>query len=66
MTDINNALTHAIAVEPGKPVVLPLKAERIQLILLALDLGDRPNDVTNEQRAESGATPQSLDKRDDA
>ena len=34
----------AITLEPGKPVVLPLKAERIQRLVLTLDLG-KPTDT---------------------
>ena len=52
MTDTSNNPTRAIA---GKPAVPALKAERIQLILLALDLGGRPNDFANETAAERNA-----------
>lgn len=55
MTVTNNSLIRSLAVAPGKPVAPPLKAERIQLILLALDLGNRPYDFANETAAERDA-----------
>lgn len=43
------------AINSGKPDVQPLKAERIQWVLLALDLGNRSYDFANETEGERDA-----------
>ena len=59
MTDTHENTTHLIETESARLPALPLKAERIQWILLVLDLGrdsgNRPYDFSRETKAERNA-----------
>ncbi len=55
MTETHETTARLIELEPGKLSVLPLKAERIQWILLVLDQGNRPYDFDRETEAERNA-----------
>jgi len=48
MTDTTTTLTPEIASDSDQPVALPLKAERIQWILLGIEPGNHPYDFTRE------------------
>ena len=50
MTDSND--TRSTTAQSDRPVTPPLKAERIQWLLLGLDLGNRPYDFANETDTE--------------